>query len=121
MKTFGSIDPLSQIPQVPDTRLSLLLTAASAQAFDWPSSDAQIFRVTVGSTISGTRGPVFFDFTSTGAAQPTTGAVVSTLGSSGGIAVSGDQPRTYQRAAGSTGFSLISGSSFSVCMEFWKK
>lgn len=119
MRTFGSIDPLSQVPIVPDTRLSLLLTAGSGQAFNWPSSDAQIVRVTVGSTISGVRGPVFFDFASTGAALPTTGAVVTTLGSSGGIGIS--EPRLYQRPTDSTGFSLIAGSSCSVCMEFWKK
>jgi hypothetical protein len=121
MRAFGSNDPLNQCPIVPDTRLSLLLTAASAQAFNWPSSDAQIVRISVGSTISGVTGPVFFDFASTGAALPTTGGVVSTLGSSGGIAVSVGQPRIYQRVADSTGFSLIAGSSFSVCMEFWHK
>lgn len=120
MKTFGSIDPLSHVPVVPDTRLSLLLTATSAQAFNWPSSDAQIFRVTVGSTIV-LAAPVFFDFTSTGAALPTTGAIVSTVGSSGGLSVPAGQSRIYQRDPNSTGFSLIAGSSHSVCMEFWKK
>lgn len=119
MRTFGSIDPLSHVPVVPDTRLSLLLTAANAQAFNWPSSDAQIFRVHVGSTISGVRGPVFFDFASTGAALPTTGGVVTTLGSSGGLGIT--EPRMYQRSPDSTGFSLIAASSCSVTMEFWKK
>lgn len=120
MRTFGSIDPLSQIPVVPDTRLSLLLTAASAQAFDYPSG-AHIVRVSVGSTISGVGGPAFFDFASTAAALPTTGAVVTTLGTSGGIGIVAGSPRLFQLMGGSTGFSVIAGSSLTVFMEFWHK
>ena len=121
MRAFGSMDPMSQVPLVPDTRLSLLLTAASGQAFNWPSSEAQLIRVSVGSTISGVHGPAFFDFASTGAALPTTGGVFTTLGSSGGIPVSVGQPRMFQRSADSTGFSVIAGSSVSICVECWKK
>lgn len=120
MRTFGSIDPLSMVSVPPDTKLSLLLTAASAQAFDYPSSDAQLFRVTVNSTISGVRGPVAFNFDSTAVSLPTTGAVITTA-SSNGLLVSVDTPRMFQRPPTSTGFALIAGSSYSVCIEFWKK
>lgn len=104
----------------PDTRLSLLLTAGSGQAFDYPAG-TDVVRLSVGSTIASLFGPVFFAPASTGAALPTTGGVVTTGDSSGGIPLMGSSPYTFQRPRGSTGFSLISGSSFSVCAEFWSR
>lgn len=120
MRPFGSIDPLSMVPVPPDTRLSLLLTAATGHAFDYPANTGLV-RVTVGSTISGVHGPAFFSFSSTSAALPTTGGAVSTVETSGGIGISVAVPRMFQVPGGSTGFSVIAASSYSILMEFWKK
>lgn len=111
---------VAPIPAIPSHRLSLLLTAGTAQAFDYPTA-ADLLRITVGTTVASIAGLVFFDLTSTGAALPTTGAVVTTANTSGGISVTGNEARMYVRPRSSTGFSLISGSSFPVCIEFWTR
>lgn len=119
MNYFGQ----RQIPPVmaiPSHRLSLLLTANSAQAFDYPTA-TDLVRFSIGSTVASLNGMVFADLTSTAAAAPTTGAVVTTANSSGGILLSGNFDRMYQRPRSSTGFSLISGSSFQICVEFWTR
>lgn len=107
------------IPQIPSHRLSLVLTANSAQAFDYPAG-TDLVRFTVGSTAASLTGLVFGDLISTSAALPTTGGTITTA-SSGGILLSGNFDRMYQRHRDSTGFSLISASSFSVCVEFWTR
>lgn len=119
MRFFGH----SKIPAAPviaDTRLALLLTAASGQAFDYPTG-TDLFRITVGSTIASIGGPVVLQLESTGAALPTTGAVVTTNGSTGGVLMNAGESRMYQRPRSSTGFSLISASSYSVGVEFWSR
>lgn len=118
MRYFGNLHT-PPAPVTPDTWLSLLLTAASGQAFDWPAS-CDLFRISVGSTIASLAGPVFFHPSSTGAAVATTGGTI-TSGTSGGIPINAADALIYQRPRGSTGFSLISGSSFSVCIEMWKR
>lgn len=120
MRYFGS-RAVPQNPVIPDTRLALLLTANTGQAFDYPTG-CDLFRVTIGSTVASLLGPVVLQPESTGAALPTTGAVVTTNNSTGGILINvGEQPRMYQRPRGSTGFSLICGSSYSVGIEFWSR
>lgn len=124
MRYFGNLHtPFS--PSIPDTRLSVLLTAATAQAFDYPTG-TDLVRFTIGSTLgsslgSNYGGPVFLEPNSTGAALPTTGGAVTTAGTSGGIPLMVGQEKLYQRPRGSTGFSLIAASSFSVCAEFWSR
>lgn len=113
-----------EIPQtrvIPDTGLSVLLTAATVQVFDYPTG-CDLFRISVSSTIANFNGPVIFNPSSTGAALPTTTGTVSTAGSSTvNIGVNVTLPFEYQRPRGSTGFSLICASSMSVSMEFWSR
>lgn len=116
MRSFAARFDL--IPTVPDTKLSLLLTAGSAQAFDWPTG-TDIFRITVGTTGDG--GPVYFSPSSTAVTLPTTSGLISTAASSGGFLIAPEAEKMYQRPRASTGFALISGSSVPVCIEFWQK
>lgn len=119
MRYFGNRQ-IPQTPVIPDTRLALLMTANSGQAFDYPTG-TDVIRITVGSTITSLGGPVSLQLESTGAALPTTGAIVTTSLSSGGILMNSGESRMYQRPRGSTGFSLIAGSSYSIGVEFWSR
>lgn len=117
MRSFAS--RFDEIPGFPDTRLTVLLTAGTAQAFDWPTG-TDVVRITVASTVSGVAGPLFFEPNTTGAAVATTGGAVTTGGSSGGLVISAAlPPAVYRRNRSSTGFSIIAGSSYSVGLEFW--
>ena len=118
MRSFAA--KFQYIPSFPDTRLALLLTAATAQAFDYPTG-TDIIRITIASTLAGVPGPVSFQLESTGAALPTTGALATTSLTTGGVLMIVGQERIYQRPRGSTGFSLIAGSSLSVGVEFWQR
>lgn len=119
MRYFGNRQ-ISQAPTLPDSKLSLLLTAGSPQAFDYPAG-TDLVRISAGST-QGSLGVIFFTPNSTGAALPTTGAVVvTTHDSSGGIAITPGEDKVYQRPRSSTGFSVISPSSAYFCVEFWSR
>lgn len=118
MRYFGT-RALPQTPVFTDTKLSLILTANTGQAFDWPA-ETDAFRIALGSTQANLQAQAYFDFASTGAAIPTTGGVITT-GSSGGVLISGNYDRMYIRPRASTGFSVIAGSSFQFCMEFWSR
>lgn len=113
------VGPKQEIPQLPDTVLSLLLTAGSAQAFDYPSG-SDVIRLTAGSTAAGAS-VLFFNPSSTAATQPSTGGTVSTAASGLNIAIPLGEARMYFRQRGSTGFSLVCGSSMSVSVEFWSR
>lgn len=110
-----------QHPVIPDTVLSLQLTANSAQAFDYPEN-ADLFRVSVGSSVAGL-GSVFFNPSSTGAALGTTSGTIAVSSQSSGhnILVHTNSPKTFQRSRSSTGFSLVSASSVHVSIEFWTR
>lgn len=107
------------IPAIPDTVLSLQLTAGSAQAFDYPTG-TDFVRVSVGSTGNLALSAIF-NPASTGAALPTTAGGISTGSSGWQINVGQGDDRVYQRPRGSTGFSLIAGSSALVSVEFWTR
>lgn len=120
MRYFGT-RAVNITPPFSDTRLSLQLTANTAQAFDWPT-DTDLFRISLGSTQASVQAQAYFDFISTGAAIPTTGGLIQlTSASSAGVLASGNFDRFYQRPRSSTGFSVIAGSSFQLCMEFWSR
>lgn len=119
MRYFGHRETPSN-PSIPDTVLSLLLTAATAQAFDYPTG-CDLFRIAVSSTITNVYGPVIFNPSTTAAALPTTAGVVSSTVGGQNIGMNVTAPYTYQRPRGSTGFSLICSSSLSVSIEFWSR
>jgi hypothetical protein len=105
-------------PVNPDTVVSKLLTAGTAEAFDFPTG-SDFFRVSVGSTASGFE-TVFINIGSTKATVPTTAHGLSSQGSSEfNIPVGLGEGRMWQRARATTGFSLIAVSSLHVCVEFW--
>lgn len=108
-------------PELPDTVLSVKLTAATGQAFDYPVS-CDMVRVSAGSTAAGFE-TIFFNPNSTGAVVPTTGFGIATTASSTqqNIAISLGEGRIFQRPRSSTGFSLVSVSSLFACVEFWTK
>lgn len=110
-----------QIPVLPDTVLSLLLTAGTAQAFDYPTG-ADIVRVTAGTTAAAAAPSVFFNPATTGAVLPTTPSSLTTATSHHNIPITpGDGGRIFQRPRGSTGFSVVCGTSLSVCVEVWSR
>jgi hypothetical protein len=107
-------------PVTPDTMVSKLLTAATAEAFDFPTG-TDLFRVSVGTTASGFE-TAWINVGSTKATLPTTLHGQSTQGSSEfNIPVGLGEGRIFQRARASTGFSLIAVSSLYVCVEFWSR
>jgi hypothetical protein len=118
MRYFGNRQ-IPQAPAIPDTTLNLLLTAATGQAFDYPTG-TDLFRVSAGSTISGAAS-LTFNPSSTAAALPTTGGAVSSTVGGQNIQVAVGDSRPYQRPRGTTGFSVIAGSSMSVTVEFWSR
>lgn len=118
MRYFGNLHTPPH-PVAPDSWLTVLLTAGTAQAFDWPTN-CDLFRVSVGSTVASLGGPVFFNPSSTSAVVPTTSAVI-TSGTSAGIPINAADNIIFQRPRTSTGFSFVSGSSVSFCVEFWKR
>lgn len=119
MRYSGLAHPQEQVPVHPDTTLSLLLTAASPQVFDYPTG-ANLMRITAGSTLA-VSAPVFLNPSSSGAAVPSTSGTVTTGSTLQQLSIVPGEARWYQIPGGSTSFSLISGSSNSVGIEFWGK
>lgn len=118
MRYFGTME-VPPIPAIPDTVLSLLLTANTAQAFDYPTG-CDMVRVRPGTTAS-SQVSVFFNPSSTAAVLPTTAGVVTTATSGHSIPVCIGDSFMYQRPRASTGFGLICGTSASVSVEFWSR
>lgn len=118
MRFFGTLE-VPQIPVIPDNALQLLLTAATAQAFDYPTG-TDLIRVTAGTTFANA-GVVSFNPSSTMAAVPTTGGTISSSVGGQNLLISAGQARMYQRPRASTGFSVISPSSHSIGVEFWSR
>lgn len=116
---FWGTKATPQVPVAPDTVLSLLLTAATAQAFDYPTG-CDLVRVTPGSTATGFE-TIYFNPASTAATVPTTAGAVTTASSGLNIAVSLGDSKMFQIPGGSTGFSLVSVSSLAVSVEFWSR
>ena len=84
MRYFGQRQvPIT--PAIPDVILSLQLTAATAQAFDYPTG-VDMFRVSVGSTIANQL-TVYFNPASTGAVVPTTAGTATTATSGHNIPI----------------------------------
>ena len=103
-------------PVAPDTIISLKLTAASVQAFDFPQAD--LVRFSFGS--SDATNVAFVNIGSTKANVPTTAFTISSEGSTAfNIPVVGGCERIYQIPGATTGFSVISPSSGYFCAEFW--
>lgn len=108
-----------QAPVLPDTVLTVLLTAATQHAFDYPAG-CDLVRVSAGSTIAGFN-TVYFNPSSTLATLPTTAGTVATTAAGLNVAVSLGDAKTFTRPRTSTGFSLIAVSSLACSVEFWSR
>ncbi len=119
MRAYGALSPTDQIPLPPDTMANYVLAAGTAQAADWPT-DAHLVRFR-GATTAGGVYAFAVNMASTQAVWPAA-TVTPTTNTTGlnTIVPAGDE-LVYQRHPGSTGFSLIGGSSGIVSVEFWKK
>lgn len=115
----------NDIPAPPDTVVTLLLTGgSSAQAADWPSTLAQLVRVT-GLSTAGAAFTVFFNARSTHAAVGASGTSVTTgtsVGSTGNTyPIYLGVPRAFQIPGGSTGWSVAAYTSGLAIVEIWKR
>lgn len=117
MKTYGTLHPTENAPQAPDTRQTLLLAAATAQALDWPSTLAQLVRITVMSTLGIPMGACV-SLNSTGAIAPTSGLSTGSSVALPTLTVMGEG--TFQIPAGSTGWSAAASAPGYVTAEVWK-
>lgn len=120
MRNFGNKNAVPFIPSIPNIIQSVLLTANTGQAHDYPSG-TDLIRVTAGSTVA-PAGSVFFNPSSTGAVLPTTAITATTATSAHNVPVNpGGESLVYQVPRGSTGYSLVCGTSQSACIEFWTR
>lgn len=120
MRNYGQKNSVPFIPTIPTIVHSVLLTANTGQAFDYPAG-TDLIRVRAGSTAA-LAGAVFFNPASTGAVLPTTPMTPTTATTAHNIPIfPGDGPLMYQVPRASTGYSLIAGTSLSACIEFWTR
>lgn len=100
----------------PDTKTTILLAAATAQAIDYPT-DSHVMRLT-GLTTAGAEMAFYVNVQSTAAALPSSGttATTGTTGVSVPVVVSRDFA-----VASSTGWSCIAHGAGYVTAEFWKR
>lgn len=118
MKTYGTLHPTENAPQAPDTRQTLLLAAGTPQNLDWPSTLAQLVRITAMSTLGLPMGACV-SLNSTGAIAPTSGlSTGSTAGALPNLTVMGEG--TFQIPAGSTGWSAAASAPGYVSAEVWR-
>lgn len=104
-----------QVP--PDTKTTILLAAATAQAIDYPT-DAHLVRLT-GLTTAGAEFPFYANMNSTAAALPSSGTTATT--STTGVSVPVVINREFAVSAGATGWSCIAHGAGYVTAEFWKR
>lgn len=117
MRGFGA--KFDQIPVLPDTVGQRVLAGGTGEAVDYPT-DTDVVRLSAATTASGVYGFVF-NPSSTAAAWPADDQSSTTASTGLNIVVPPGESRIYQRPSGSTGFSLISGTSGIVSYEFWKR
>lgn len=121
MRQIGSLHPSEGIPLAADTFACAVLAAGTHQAFDYPSTGCDIVRLS-GATTAGAAYGFVFNNSSTSASWPATSQNATTAGATQANAlVPPGEARLFQVPRGSTGFSLIGGSSGIVTIEFWKR
>lgn len=134
MRPFGSINPLADIPQPPDTVATFVMTGgSSAQASDWFSSGStalanagvsggpQIVRFT-GRTSAQSSGLNFMVnlFSTLAVAVPASGTTVG-MGASSGVSFPVNGVGLFQIPVASTGYSVASLTSGLIFAEQWRK
>lgn len=120
MRPLGSLHPTELIPVPADTVIRTVLTAATGQAYDYPSG-AQIMRLT-GLSSAGGSYSFYLNALSTGAVSATTvDSSAQSSAASSGLNYMITSGQFFQIPGGSTGFSLVSPTSGCVTVEFWRK
>jgi hypothetical protein len=111
MRPYGALNPIDQIPQIPDTVGAAIISSAGAiVTADWPPG--------VGLAFFNSSGDFWVNFRSTGVAQPSTNSAGTTLSSGMNVL----NPGIRQVSTGdSTGYSVTAGTSGPISIEFWKK
>ena len=126
MRTYGSLHPTEGIPTPPDTVQTMLLAAATAQAFDWQTSagavaNAGVAGVSIAWFTGQTTANAALNFSvnlfTTGVISPTSGTSVGSSGVSHPV----NGAAVFQIPANSTGWSAIALTSGYVMSEQWRK
>lgn len=118
MRNFGA--NFIQIPVPPDLVAYAALAGATAEAYDYPTG-ANIIRLS-GVTTAAAGFGFAFNPISSAAQWPAADSTGTTASSSLlNIIVPAGESRMFQIPGGSTGFSLVSGTSGIVGIEYWKK
>lgn len=128
MRPYGTLQPTAFAELPPDTVMTFLLVAGTAQSQDWLSSGstatanagaagAGIARFTFISTpgTSAVRGII--NPSCTNASSNTSGTSIA----SSGVNIPVDGQRTIQVPGGSTGFSIFASTACFVMVEQWRK
>lgn len=136
MRAYGTLNSIEDIPQTADATQKMLLAAAVAQSFDWPSStggpggaaanalenNTQLVRFT-GITTGNAPLNFMVNLQSTFVTIPTSGTSVTTGTTAG--STGNDYPvvgsRMFQINQWSTGWSAIAQTSGWVIAEVWRK
>ena len=133
MRAYAALSPTDGIPLPPDSVQTLLLAAATAQAFDWPTATggaaanaaiagAQLVRFSAVTTGMSAMGCVV-NLVSTHAVGPSSGSSVTTgttAGSTGNsVPIVGQG--TFQIPTWSTGWSAVGPVAGYVIAEIWRK
>ena len=120
MRPIGCLNPLEEIPQPPDTMANYVMVGGTAQAADWPAN-TQLVRFRAATT-AGAAASVVVNMMSTSATWPAATVTATTASTGLNTFVTAGYELIYQvSTGGSTGFSIISGASCLVSVEFWRK
>lgn len=122
MRAYSVVHPTVPAEGPPDTVLTMLMAAATGQAMDRPSTNANLVRFTIMSTLGVTMGGCV-NLVSTHAQPPSSGSSVTTgttAGSTGNsVPVLGS--RLFVIPSYSTGFSVALSAPGYVFAEFWSR
>lgn len=119
MRHIGSLHPTEGAALPPDTVGAAVLAAGTASTFDIPTG-AGLMRL-AGATTAGAAFAFALNYGTTGAQWPAASYQATTATSQLNQMVPAGGALMVQISTGSTAFSLISGSSGIVTIEFWKK
>src|SRR5262245_1147703 len=120
MRYFGPRwSPRPGTPSVPDSIAVFALAANTGQAADYPS-DAAVMRVAFSSSAGAALGGVF-NGNSTAAAWASTHTATAGTTAADSLIPAGVGEGWYQRALGSTGYSIVSPTSGYCHIEFWRR